>query len=400
MAGGESRTRVANQRAITDAKIEEAALRLLASVGTDGLTLPAIAKAAGLTTGPVYARYDGVDDVLVVLWDSRLRDELLRIIHLQIGWVNSELPLPEELRALLEEVAVEANALVELMATLRRYPFAYSMIQPQIDQIFESAATEHAEIPRAVLQQQLGFVLGTVFVRPIFASTFSDSVIEAAHLLREMSVRREGWSATSEVGELFPVPIPTFDEEEPVRKAFLDGALQTIAVTGLEGASAQRIARAAGYGFSTAYSYFRSKEELAEEALQTVVRQLFVLNRASDGIQDHDDYVQRIVAIQRGALSEAGRPLRQLRVECVVAARHSPRIRKFAQNRFSEVLVFAAHRNSGRHEGQYSMIATWSIIATHNFALPLVSGCTRYLDSADWAPIAEQLYYVRHNFKA
>lgn len=400
MATGDTRTRVPNQRAITDAKIEEAALALLASVGTDGLTLPAIAKEADLTTGPVYARYSGIDDVLVVLWDSRLRDELIRIINLQLNWVNSNRPLPDDLRQLLEDAGREPNALVELMATLRRYPFAFSVIQPQIDEIFESVANEHSDIPRAVLQQQLGFVLGTVFAKPIFASTFADSVIEAALLLQEMSLARVGWSATSVPGEPIPVPIPAVETEEPVRKAFLEGALQTIAVTGLEGASAQRIARAAGYGFSTAYSYFRSKEELAQEALEIVIRQLFVLNRDSDGIQEHDDYVQRIVGIQRGALSEAGRPLRQLRVECVVAARHSPRIRKFAQSRFSEVLVFAAHRNSGRRKGKYSMIATWSVIATHNFALPLVSGCTRYLDGADWAPIAEQLYFVRHNFRA
>ena len=57
MADAEPRTRAANQRAVTDAKIQGAALRLLATVGTDGLSLPAIAKESGLTTGPVYARY-------------------------------------------------------------------------------------------------------------------------------------------------------------------------------------------------------------------------------------------------------------------------------------------------------------------------------------------------------
>ncbi|NBV25970.1 MAG: TetR/AcrR family transcriptional regulator, partial [Actinobacteria bacterium] len=180
----------------------------------------------------------------------------------------------------------------------------------------------------------------------------------------------------------------------------LNGALETIAITGVEGASAQRIARAAGYGFSTAYSYFKSKEELAEEAIQMVMTQLFTLDRDSDLIHDHDGYIRRITAFVRGGLSEEGRLVRQLRVECVVAARHSARIRQFAQGRFNEVLVHALHRNSGRHDGEFSMVATWAVVATHNFAFPLVAGCTRYLDGIDWTPMAEQLYLVRNNFKA
>jgi len=395
-----TRTRVANQRAVTDAKIEEAALRLLATVGTDGLTLPAIAKESGMTTGPVYARYGGVDDVLVVLWDLYLQEELVRILSLQITWVNSDQPLPDSLWELLEAPGTEANAVVELMATVRRYPFAHSTIQPQIDQIFTSIALAHPDIPRAVVHMQLGFVLGAIFAKPIFAATFSDSLVEAAGHLQALSRRREGWNAVSELNDVIVIAIPAVEGEEPVRQAFLKGALETIAVTGLEGASAQRIARAAGYGFSTAYSYFTSKEELAEEAMQMVMRQLFTLNRMSDGIQDHDDYVRRINAIQRGALAEEGRPLRQLRVECVVAARHSIQLRRFAQSRFNEILVYERHRNSGHLDGEFSMVATWAVIATHSFATPLVSGCTNYLHDIDWTPAAEQLYVVRNNFKA
>jgi len=395
-----TRARVANQRAVTDANIEEAALRLLATVGTDGLTLPAIAKESGMTTGPVYARYGGVDDVLVVLWDLYLHEELVRILTLQITWVNSDQPLPDSLRQLLETPGTKANAVVELMATMRRYPFAHSTIQPQIDQIFTSIALAHPDIPRAVVHMQLGFVLGAIFAKPIFASSFATSLAESAQHIQLLSLRREGWDATSEFKDVTPVAIPPRVDDGPVRQAFLNGALETIAITGVEGASAQRIARAAGYGFSSAYSYFKSKEELAEEAIQMVMTQLLTLDRDSDLIQDHDEYIRRITAFVRGGLSEEGRLVRQLRVECVIAARHSVRIRQFAQSRFNEVLVHALHRNFGRRDGEFSMVATWAVVATHNFAFPLVAGCTRYLDGIDWTPMAEQLYLVRNNFKA
>ncbi|NBV26459.1 MAG: TetR/AcrR family transcriptional regulator, partial [Actinobacteria bacterium] len=297
MADAEPRTRAANQRAVTDGKIQGAALRLLATVGTDGLSLPAIAKESGLTTGPVYARYGGVDDVLVVIWDLYLRDALVRVLALQAAWVNGEDPMPDELRDLFESPSQEMNALVEVMATVRRYPFAYEVISVQIEECFTTIAAQYSHVPRSQLQLQLGFVLGAVFAMPIMPSALVDNFIEAEHLLRMMARSREGWDARSAQIDTFVVPIPIVDVEEPVRKAFLTGALNTIAITGVEGASAQRIARASGYGFSTAYNYFQSKEQLAEEAIRIVMFQLFQLNVNVNRIQNREAYINAVIAI-------------------------------------------------------------------------------------------------------
>ena len=392
-------TRREIQRAETDKRIHDAALRVLAASGTDGLSLPAIAQASGFSTGPIYARFGGADDVIVVLWDLFLRDELVRVITLQLSWVNGNGPITDDLRELYEAPGDVVNALIEVMATLRRYSFAREVVQPQIQEILDDAAMRYPEMPDSIFKMQIGFLLGSIVARPIFAPVLLDHLFEGLEIIRRLADSRHGWDARTKSKASVPVTIPEIDGESTVRRAFIGGALETIAVTGVEGASAQRIARAAGYGFSTAYSYFKSKHELAEEALKTVIGQVFSLNIQSYVIVDHQAFVRRVVAVQRGALSEQGRLLRQLRVESVVAARRSTVLSRHAQVAFAGVIENATRLGDVRSDGEFSRLATWCIIATHAFAVPLLSGCSHYSKDIDWTPVAEQLFFVRNNFK-
>jgi len=387
-------------RVETDRKIYEAALRLVATAGTDGLSLPAIAKEAGLSTGPVYARFGGVDDVIVVLWDLFLHDELVRIITLQLSWVNGAGPMINDLRELYEAPGELVSALVEVMATVRRYPFAVEVLEPQINEIFQAAAMPHPAMPESIFKLQIGYLLGFVFAKSVFPRALQDNCFLGLEMMREMATTRHAWDARGVGEEIVPVLLPEVHDESPVRESFMRGALQTIAVTGVDGASAQRIARAAGYGFSAAYTYFRSRDELAEEALMMVIGQIFSLNMKGYLVVDHQEFVSTVAAVQRGSLSESGRLMRQLRVESIVAARHSKRLSRCARDAFTESIERAAKMGTTSPEGTYSRLAAWTIIATHAFAVPLISGCSHYRDDIDWAPVSEQLFFVRERFRA
>lgn len=389
-----------NQRAETDARILDAALQLLARQGVDGVTLPAIAKASGLTTGPVYSRFDGTEDVLVVLWDVFLHDELRRILDEQISWMYQGDDMPESLQLLFDDPGVRANALVELLAVLRRFPIAYDFISPQVEGEFENVARSHPEVPRSVLYIQFGQVLGSILMRPLLPEVLQDSLVAANEIIRQMVGEKETWSAVTKRHDAIVMQIPEVQDDEPVRRAFLQAALTTIAAAGVEGASSSRIARSAGHSFTAAYQYFQTKDQLAETAIEQVIRQFFTLNTETVVVVDDQEYLELVAANQRGTLSHGGRPLRQLRLECVIAARRTKRLAKYAQNRFAESSAKALHYYPGRPDGTFNMPATWVIIAVHAFALPLVAGCSTFLEDVEWAPIAAQLRLVRSSLRA
>ena len=400
MSDATPKKRSPNQRVETDARILDAALQLLASDGADGVTLPAIAKASGYTTGPVYARFGGPEDVLVALWDVFLRDELRRVLREQLTWLHSSDDMPDALRTLFEAPGVAANALVELLAVLRRFPIAFDFITPQIEAELEALCVQYSEVPRAVLCNQIGHMLGSILIRPLLPTALQKGLLDANVIIRQMLHEQVGWHAVTHQREANFASIPEVHDEEPVRRAFLQAALVTIAATGVSGASTSRIARSAGHSFTSAYHYFQTKDQLAEQAIEQVIRQFFTLNTTTVLLADDQEYYEMVAANQRGTFSSGGRPLRQLRLECAVAARRTSRLAQYAQSRFAESSVQAMHYYPGRADGTYSMAATWSAIAVHAFSFPLLAGCSLFLEDMEWAPIAAQLRLVRSSLRA
>ena len=55
-----------------DELILDAALELLRQKGPDRLSTLDVSRAAGLTTGAVYARYENNEEILVGLWEQRI----------------------------------------------------------------------------------------------------------------------------------------------------------------------------------------------------------------------------------------------------------------------------------------------------------------------------------------
>ncbi len=74
--------RTRSARAVAnDSAIREAAVNEVLRVGVDHVSLRDVGHSAGLTHGATYARYEDVDELLVDLWNSVLRQRAITMFE-------------------------------------------------------------------------------------------------------------------------------------------------------------------------------------------------------------------------------------------------------------------------------------------------------------------------------
>ncbi|MFM8312043.1 MAG: TetR family transcriptional regulator, partial [Ilumatobacteraceae bacterium] len=57
-----------HRHALTEADLRDACLRVATRSGIDAIGIPQIAVEAGVTSAPVYRRFDSADDLIADLW--------------------------------------------------------------------------------------------------------------------------------------------------------------------------------------------------------------------------------------------------------------------------------------------------------------------------------------------
>jgi TetR/AcrR family fatty acid metabolism transcriptional regulator len=131
---GASPTRPPGDRADKRARILEAAVRVFANRGFFGARVAEIARAAGVADGTIYLYFKSKDDLLICLFEDRMRRILAA---LKTALADHERPLDrlrcailqhldlvEQDRALVEVLTVELRQSAKFMREYRNPPFA------------------------------------------------------------------------------------------------------------------------------------------------------------------------------------------------------------------------------------------------------------------------------------
>jgi len=82
-----TRSQQANAEKLLDAMVAETVQH-----GLDNLQSARVAKTAGLTTGALYSRYENADEMLVALWQERVRTPFLAHLREVVQYVQGHLP--------------------------------------------------------------------------------------------------------------------------------------------------------------------------------------------------------------------------------------------------------------------------------------------------------------------
>ena len=371
--------------------IRSAALVLLADQGVDALSMQRVAAAAGLSTGPLYARYDAPEDLVVELWASSLRDELGMLLDDVAAWCDEPGPPPSHLARSLAEPSQAQRALIETLAVVRRYPFAAEEIRADLGQDLAQVADATASLPRSVPTSLAAVVLGALLLSPFATAEGPDS---AGALLEQMGAMLLGIDRAVDVRRE-PVPrvaslrIPESGDE--VADAFVRGAVLVTARSGYDRATTNRIARAAGRAFTSSYSRFRSKDEILRHSAEAMLGQLLGWSPFELTGLDRGASLELALSLQLGALSEEGRLWRQLRVELAIAARHHEDLAEafgaaLGRSR-GELLERLGHRAGALEpEMRATALSIWSLTRAHQFGMAVLAGAAELGSVLDWTP--------------
>lgn len=319
--------------------ISAAAFELLASNGVDGLALTKVAAAAGLSTGPLYNRYDSGEDIALELWEESIRDHGARMI----GDLATYLFSPEgELSEFLDEELLEFSsatiAYSEMMAVARRFPLLIDPLRDELERQIGILADSAPNLPMSIAAVPISLLLGLPAVRDVHPPCrirWRDVLAIAKSIIAE----RETWDLPARASQ-----IPTY---EPVRPrtgdetldVFVAAVMDVVSKVGYERTSAHRVARSAGRSFSSAYSHIGSKHELMIYALTATIEQTMTVGGADYLVESRDGYIDRMSSMWNLLVTDQARSVRHLRIETVLAANHHPDLREAMRSKIARDLA-------------------------------------------------------------
>lgn len=309
-------------------------MSILASEGLDGLSMPKLAALAGVSTGPVYNRWDSNEDVVLDLWTIDLRghlDWLLETVDAAMS-VDGErrLPAMQQLVNEIDSPSLRTLALTETLMVLWRFPWLSASIAADVDAALYRYLLEGRDTEPAHRFGQLDVVFGAL----CFGRSVSDLPIDWRRALESARITFNGpfdpagahTPRPEDDTKTFHLPWPSFRTDDEVLDRFFGACCTVTARAGYAKASAHRISREAQLTFSHVYKYFDAKEDLTEAVVAEVVS--FFHRRAVGSLRIHDRaaYVDYVMGIMRGLWSKKSLPSARLRMEMTITARHVPDI--------------------------------------------------------------------------
>jgi AcrR family transcriptional regulator len=366
------------------ADISAAALRLLSTNGVDGLALTKIAAEAGMSNGPLYGRYDSPEDVALELWEGPIRDRFHLLLDEAAQFVLGDAPEPSEwLLAEMTNPSAESLAVVETLAVARRFPMLAESVRTDVDSALQKIHAESSTIAFSAIYPWITLPLGAI----IYSGMLPSASPPWAETLRVGRQAANQAADPTYVGS-HPAPLelkfPHPDTGDLGLDEFVSAVMHVVSRVGYERATAQRVARAAGHSFSSAYTHVGSKDELMTFALTAMIDQIIMTGDKSFLHMTGEEQFLGMIALELGIISDNYRSLRQLRAESLVAARHHESLSEILRVRFIESTAHIKTAKKGEAVTLSSVF--WYGARAHGMTSLLLSLNTRLLDDVDWIP--------------
>lgn len=282
--------------------------------GLDHVTFTSIARAAGLTTGAIYSRFENSSEMLVALWELRFRPALDAFLALYDAAVlnPSDESLVNDLATWILEPSTELVLAVEALAIANRVDELEELIDPYL------AAVAKAPASFAGLRfATLSILLGSIVYMPFsngrkFARALAETVVRLGRVtsVRDFGPRQHATVPTIEIDE---------SEIDPLIRNLLVATRSVIARSGFERATVSRIARKWGHNPSTIYQHLENKSELLAETIRYALRHSLIARHDSG---DMNDFTLAIGQTITNHLNPSRREYLRFRLEAHVAGLH------------------------------------------------------------------------------
>lgn len=320
----------------TDLKVALSAARAVRTVGIDQMALTKVAADAGFSSGAIYARCDDRSELVVLAWEKcfwPMLRELLEVLLRAVTTKDAALAgTVSELfaRHSSDDATPDLGSAMEVVVVGRRDEVIGEVVQRDINGLLDDwgvgPSTDGPE--RQAVVAALSTIFGTALLNsayhipgfgPIDPSPLLDIYISArATPTKPPAVPRPAVPRD-------PMQFPATGDE--VRDALVAATEFVIARSGVHRATISRIARRAGVSVGAIYGLYENKDSLVGDCLDVLYPPYMKrdTNRwmAVFGADDQRAAVTRILVDNMGPDQAQWR---SFRLECLVAARHSPPI--------------------------------------------------------------------------
>jgi AcrR family transcriptional regulator len=253
-----------------DQIIRTAAADEIARVGVDRLSPREIAQVAGLTHGAIYARFESVDELLIDLWISTLRERLAKISQLsKSAAMDPSAGTMGEFFDFLRHADACDLAAIEVLLVSRRIPTLIEETEEFIRDHLETVGASRTTHMRAVVL--FGFAMVQIFVNAQFGT---DSEYESA--LEKLLIDALGTAAAESTNSDKPADHTESPDQydrvrhlsgRDLRSDLAHATYDVVGKSGCVGATISRIARRSNCSPAAIYLLHRSKQDLMVSAL-------------------------------------------------------------------------------------------------------------------------------------
>jgi|GEM_PF-1022474 len=320
----------------TDLKVAQSAARAVHSVGVDQMALTRVAADAGFSSGAIYARCDDRSELVVLAWEKSFWPMLSEILVLMIDGVtkhtDEQLPHLSELflQACSPDAVPDLGSAMEVIIASRRDEVIGEVVQRDFNKLLDDYGVGPST--DGAMRQHIVASISTLMGAALLNTTYNAEGQKHVNPSDLLIIFAQSWKyptkpAISSTIRKIPrqYEIPTTHDD--VRDALITATEYVISRSGVHRATVSRIARRAGVSVGAIYGIYENKEALVSDCLEVLF--------PPQNKRDVEDWIPVFTATdQRSVLTDilsnymspSYEQWRRFRLECLVAARHSPPI--------------------------------------------------------------------------
>ncbi len=255
-----------------DNKIRDAAVDIANQVGLQHLRFGHIVEHTGLTTGALYSRFSGHNDLLATLWIDRLRDPFVQLMN-------------DAVQAFYSDDSQSVYRLAERLHKLSKTEWAAIeavVIAPRIPELDEIVTEDVVEClaklgltPQFTGNDIQGIKVITA-LSLVFACAFNSFIDKGVDDWKSIFALHRfvisDLKPATNRQELSHGPLPVnADTDDKLRNTLINATAEVIARSGLNGATLSRIARRARMTSGAVYTLYSTKDELIADAIKVLM---------------------------------------------------------------------------------------------------------------------------------
>jgi len=380
----------------TDLKVSLSAAKAVRDVGVDQMALTRVAAGAGFSSGAIYARCDDRSELVVMAWEKcfwpmlRALCEPILDAVLDCDPARLDAVAPLIAAATAPDAVPDLGSAMEVVVASRRDEVIGEVVQRDMAELLASRGVGPGTdgTNRQVAVAALATVFGSALINSVHdAEGFG--VIDPLGLLALMADPTKRPTAPVPAKRAFATASRNTAERpstgDDVRDGLLAATEYVIARSGFHRATISRIARRAKVSVGAIYGLYDNKDALVLDCIEVLVPPHTRRDVANwSEVFTSDDPRITVSAILRTHMSEDNAQWRRFRLECLVAARHSPaiarRLSSYANLARTSLLRAMSHRVS---PGLITPDASLSARSSIN-GLALVELMDPTIGSLDW----------------